>query len=101
MTKAGAPISTGVALLPNRSSARQSPAGSSVYAADFAAQYPCVGIGLGQVAPNFGKPLDFGDNYFETPKDLRMGFKILNGVGYVPLKLDTSHPFSLPPTDFI
>jgi len=35
-------------------------------------------------ASNFGKPLDFGDGYAETPEELRMGFKILKDAGFIP-----------------
>ncbi|MES2582402.1 MAG: DUF1992 domain-containing protein [Pseudomonadota bacterium] len=41
-----------------------------------------------QAAPSFGKPLDFGDGYFETPEDLRMGYKILKDAGYVPPEVE-------------
>jgi hypothetical protein len=37
-----------------------------------------------QAAPSWGKPLDFGDVYAETPVELRMGFKILKDAGVVP-----------------
>ena len=39
-------------------------------------------------APSFGKPLDYGDGYFETPEDLRMGFKLLKDGGYVPPQVE-------------
>lgn len=35
-------------------------------------------------APSWGKPLDFGDGYDETPVELRLPFKILKDAGYVP-----------------
>lgn len=35
-------------------------------------------------AKSYGKPLDFGDGYFETPEELRLGYKILKDAGYVP-----------------
>ena len=41
-----------------------------------------------QAAPSFGKPLDYGDGYFETPEDLRMGYKILKDAGYVPPEVE-------------
>jgi hypothetical protein len=41
-----------------------------------------------QAAPSFGKPLDYGDGYFETPEDLRIGFKILKDAGYVPPEVE-------------
>ncbi len=37
-----------------------------------------------QSAPSFGKPLDFGDGYDETPAELRMPFKMLKDSGFVP-----------------
>ena len=39
-------------------------------------------------ASNFGKPLDFGDGYAETPEELRMGFKILKDAGFVPPEVE-------------
>lgn len=41
-----------------------------------------------QTAPSFGKPLDYGDGYYETPEDLRMGFKLLKDGGYVPPEVE-------------
>ncbi len=41
-----------------------------------------------RAAASFGKPLDFGDGYFETPEDLRMGYKILKDAGYVPPEVE-------------
>jgi len=35
-------------------------------------------------APSFGKPLDFGDGYDETPAELRMAMKVLKDAGVVP-----------------
>jgi hypothetical protein len=35
-------------------------------------------------ARNFGKPLDLGDGYDETPTELRMGYKMLKDAGVVP-----------------
>jgi hypothetical protein len=35
-------------------------------------------------APSWGKPLDFGDGWDETPVELRLPFKILKDAGYVP-----------------
>jgi len=35
-------------------------------------------------ARNFGKPLDLGDGYDETPVELRMGYKMLKDAGVVP-----------------
>ncbi len=39
-------------------------------------------------AKSYGKPLDFGDGYFETPEELRLGFKILKDAGYVPAEVE-------------
>jgi hypothetical protein len=41
-----------------------------------------------QAAARFGKPMDFGDGYFETPKALRMGFKMRKDAGYVPPEVE-------------
>jgi Domain of unknown function (DUF1992) len=41
-----------------------------------------------QTAPSFGKPLDFGDGYDETPAELRMGMKILKDAGVVPAEVE-------------
>lgn len=41
-----------------------------------------------QAAPSFGKPLNYGDRYFETPEDLRMGYKMLKDAGYVPPEVE-------------
>lgn len=35
-------------------------------------------------APSWGKPLDFGDGWDETPIELRLPFKILKDAGHVP-----------------
>ena len=48
----------------------------------------CEKTGELQAAPSFGKPLDYGDGYFETPEDLRMGFKMLKDGGYVPPEVE-------------
>jgi hypothetical protein len=37
-----------------------------------------------RAAPSWGKPLDLGDGYFETPPELRMAFKVLKDAGCVP-----------------
>lgn len=41
-----------------------------------------------RAAASFGKPLDFGNGYLETPEDLRMGFKMLKDGGYVPPEVE-------------
>lgn len=42
-----------------------------------------------QSAPSWGRPLDFGDGYEETPPELRMGYKILKDAGVVPPEVET------------
>lgn len=39
-------------------------------------------------APSYGKPLNFGDGYDETPAELRMGMKILKDAGVVPPEVE-------------
>ena len=39
-------------------------------------------------APSFGKPLNLGDGYAQTPTELRMGMKILKDAGVVPPEVD-------------
>lgn len=39
-------------------------------------------------ARDWGKPLDFGDGYDETPAELRMGFKVLKDAGVVPPEVE-------------
>ena len=39
-------------------------------------------------APSFGKPLDLGDGYAQTPPELRMGMKILKDAGVVPPEVE-------------
>jgi hypothetical protein len=41
-----------------------------------------------QRARDWGKPLDFGDGYDETPEDLRLPFKILKDAGFVPPEVE-------------
>jgi hypothetical protein len=41
-----------------------------------------------KTAPSYGKPLDFGDGYDETPTELRMGMKILKDAGMVPPEVE-------------
>jgi hypothetical protein len=41
-------------------------------------------IGELKSAASYGKPLQFGDGYEQTPADLRMGFKILKDAGVLP-----------------
>lgn len=37
-----------------------------------------------RAAPSYGRPLDLGDGYDETPAELRMGMKILKDAGVLP-----------------
>jgi Domain of unknown function (DUF1992) len=37
-----------------------------------------------RAAPSYGKPLQFGDGYDDTPAELRMGMKILKDAGVLP-----------------
>lgn len=39
-------------------------------------------------ARSWGKPLDLGDGYDETPAELRMGLKILKDAGVVPPEVE-------------
>jgi hypothetical protein len=41
-----------------------------------------------KAAPSFGRPLDFGDGYDETPAELRMGMKVLKDAGVVPPEVE-------------
>ncbi len=41
-----------------------------------------------EAAPSWGKPLDFGDGYEQTPPELRMGLKILKDAGIVPPEVE-------------
>ena len=41
-----------------------------------------------KAAPSYGKPLQFGDGYDETPAELRMGMKILKDAGVVPPEVE-------------
>lgn len=40
-------------------------------------------------APSYGRPLDFGDGYDETPPELRMAMKVLKDAGVVPPEVET------------
>ena len=40
-----------------------------------------------RAAPSYGKPLDFGDGYDQTPAELRMGMKVLKDAGVLPPEL--------------
>ena len=42
-----------------------------------------------QAAPSYGKPLNFGDGYDETPAELRMPMKVLKDAGVVPPEVET------------
>ena len=39
-------------------------------------------------APSWGRPLDLGDGYAQTPDELRMGMKILKDAGVVPPEVE-------------
>ena len=41
-----------------------------------------------RAAPSFGKPLDFGDGYDETPAEFRMPMKVLKDAGVVPAEVE-------------
>jgi hypothetical protein len=41
-----------------------------------------------RAAPSFGKPLNLGDGYDETPAELRMGYKILKDAGVLPPEVE-------------
>ena len=40
-----------------------------------------------QTAKSWGKPIDFGDGYDETPVHLRMAFKVLKDAGCAPAEV--------------
>jgi hypothetical protein len=44
-----------------------------------------------QRAPSWGKPLDFGDGYDDTPPELRMPMKVLKDAGIVPPEIEALH----------
>lgn len=41
-----------------------------------------------KAAPSWGRPLDFGDGYDETPPELRMGMKVLKDAGVLPPEVE-------------
>jgi Domain of unknown function (DUF1992) len=41
-----------------------------------------------RTAPSFGKPMNYGDGYDETPEALRMGMKVLKDAGVVPPEVE-------------
>lgn len=41
-----------------------------------------------KTARSYGRPLDLGDGYDETPAELRMGYKILKDAGVVPPEVE-------------
>lgn len=41
-----------------------------------------------RTAASFGKPLNLGDGYEQTPAELRMGYKILKDAGVVPPEVE-------------
>jgi len=40
-----------------------------------------------RTAKSWGKPLDFGDGYDETPADLRIAYKVLKDAGCAPVEV--------------
>ena len=42
-------------------------------------------------ATNYGKPLDLGDGYDDTPAELRMPMKMLKDAGIVPPEIEAMH----------
>ena len=44
-----------------------------------------------QRSPSWGKPLDFGDGYDDTPPELRMAMKVLKDAGIVPPEVEALH----------
>ncbi|MDO9071679.1 MAG: DUF1992 domain-containing protein [Rubrivivax sp.] len=41
-----------------------------------------------QSAPSYGKPMNFGDGYDDTPAELRMPMKVLKDAGVVPPEVE-------------
>lgn len=41
-----------------------------------------------KTAASYGKPLEFGDGYEQTPNELRMGMKILKDAGVLPPEVE-------------
>ncbi len=41
-----------------------------------------------RAAPSYGKPLNLGDGYDDTPAELRMAFKMLKDSGFVPPEIE-------------
>lgn len=41
-----------------------------------------------RAAPSYGKPLDFGDGYEQTPVEFRMPMKVLKDAGVVPPEVE-------------
>lgn len=48
----------------------------------------CEAAGELKAAPSWGKPLQFGDGYDETPLELRMPMKILKDAGVLPPEVE-------------
>ena len=42
-----------------------------------------------QSAASWGKPLDFADDYAQTPEEFRLAFKMLKDAGLVPPEVET------------
>jgi Domain of unknown function (DUF1992) len=47
-----------------------------------------------QSAPSYGKPLNFGDGYDDTPAELRMPMKVLKDAGVVPPEVEVMQRIS-------
>lgn len=45
-------------------------------------------VGELRQAPSFGKPMDLGDGYAQTPVELRMPMKVLKDAGVVPPEVE-------------
>ena len=39
-------------------------------------------------APSYGKPMNFGNGYDDTPPELRMAFKMLKDSGFAPPEIE-------------
>lgn len=39
-------------------------------------------------APSFGRPMNHGDGYEETPEELRLAYKMLKDSGYLPPEVE-------------
>lgn len=46
-------------------------------------------------APSYGRPLNLGDGYDQTPAELRLGMKILSNAGVVPPEVELMQRIAL------